>query len=131
MKKETGLNANVFKVHVINSLLATRSVAQLRHWNTCGLAEHVALGEFYKELDNKVDLLVEITIRKDASKYSFDIPFTSTDMVKSSEEFVLYLSSLEQILEENNHIWSLAEANVMEDIMTLIAHTIYKISNLV
>lgn len=44
---------------LINRVFSMRDAAQLTHWTTKSYAEHQALGEFYEELIERLDTLVE------------------------------------------------------------------------
>lgn len=44
---------------LVSRVFATRNLAHLRHWSTDNFAEHMALGEFYDEVIDAVDSLVE------------------------------------------------------------------------
>lgn len=43
----------------VSRMFALRDSTHLAHWNTRSYAEHVALGEFYDELIDKVDTVIE------------------------------------------------------------------------
>ena len=43
----------------VSRMFALRDSTHLAHWNTRSYAEHVALGDFYDELIDKVDTIVE------------------------------------------------------------------------
>lgn len=44
---------------LINRVFSMRDAAQLTHWTTKSYAEHQALGEFYDEIIDRLDTLVE------------------------------------------------------------------------
>lgn len=44
---------------LINRVFSMRDAAQLEHWATKSYAEHQALGEFYDEVIDRLDTLVE------------------------------------------------------------------------
>lgn len=44
---------------LINRVFSMRDAAQLTHWTTKSYAEHQALGEFYEEVIDRLDTLVE------------------------------------------------------------------------
>lgn len=44
---------------LINRVFSTRDAVHLTHWTTKSYAEHQALGEFYEEVIDRLDTLVE------------------------------------------------------------------------
>ncbi|WP_018265548.1 DUF5856 family protein [Methylosinus sp. LW4] len=45
---------------LVSHIFALRNLAHLAHWSTGNYAAHMALGDFYEEIVEKIDAIVEI-----------------------------------------------------------------------
>lgn len=99
-----------------------------KHLRTAKYAKHMALDEFYKEIPEKVDALIEGWMGAHGKKVSgFE------NLLKSSNMNTLkYLGELKKVCKEG---YSLLEDNeelisLMDDIVNLINSTLYKVKEL-
>jgi len=115
------------KDRVIGELLFLRNIAHLRHLCTTSYAEHIALEEFYTELLELTDLLAEVIQHRHT--FDFSVPNASTSMVSEDGRINIYFESFKSIA--SSTVFTQAEQNVVDDILTLIDRTKYKLNNLV
>lgn len=98
------------------------------HLQTNSFSEHEALGELYKELADKVDQAVEITINlkgslsKDLSYQMEILPIP--DMIDELENFKEMLDEFEDEVDEDS-----LEA-VIDEILIAVDETLYKLNHL-
>jgi len=100
--------------------LSTRDCAHLNHWSTKSYAEHVALGEFYENLLDKLDDYVEcyqgqFGLLKKVNQVCYEGPILSCikdDMewlLKNEDALCKECSALKNILDEIAGIYLKAE----------------------
>lgn len=108
-------------------LMLTVTLAHWLHFRTTSYAKHMALGDFYEELQDHADKFIETSITTygplDGANY-VDINFNTADPIKSLRNFNTLLAEAHGALDNPGLI------NVLEDIMTLTQQTLYKLENL-
>ncbi len=112
-------------------LLHGVTAAHVHHWNTLGpgsFAEHEAIGEFYKELDELADSLVEGCLQDDSKRISANTPFF---LGKNSLALVQHIYDSLKVLRKSNGFPQESEVqNVVDEIQMLCRHTIFKLKRL-
>lgn len=111
---------------LIARAFASRNCAHLTHWKTRSLAEHLATGEFYDEVINIVDSLVE------AYQGNFglvgDVPLAdhSGDILTCLEADAVWMA------ENDDKITGEVDAleNILQELTALYLKTIYKLKYL-
>lgn len=97
---------------LISRVFTDRNLAHLRHWSTDSLAEHMALGDFYDEVIEQADDLVEAYQGYFNKIGTVEVPAVSTptDMIsvlsknaiwinKNRSEIVKQMPALENIID--------------------------------
>lgn len=108
-------------------LFHARDVTHLAHLKTKSYAEHVALGDFYDSLLDKTDALIEAYQGCYGIVPNIKIPSSSSDV-----KVIEYLMDLKEYLYESKGD-ILTESNLVndiEEIISLISQTLYKLKNL-
>lgn len=112
---------------LVGRVFATRNAVHLEHWKTKSYAQHVALGELYDNLIDKIDTVVE----------TYQGAFDLIDAVKipniSSKNMLDHLNDEAEWLESNIDELSggiKALENVLQDLSGVYYHAIYKLTNL-
>lgn len=111
----------------VGRMFALRDAAHTAHWATKSYAEHVALGDLYDELPDRVDAIVEVyqgyfgligTVKP--------VPFTRDGIMKQIQDQAKWLeANCEEIYRDND-----ALENLLQDLKALLARTYYKLKNL-
>lgn len=112
---------------------AVKSIEFL-HWSQSGIgsyARHQALGELYDALQSKTDLLVE-AVQSYTGILELKMPAVETPKAKSGGEILSFLRSVrEQMNLYRKDLAKMPEiANLYEEMILAISHSIYKIENL-
>jgi len=123
MKKEV-------KGRLVGSLFWLRDLAHLDHLSTASYARHVALEEFYTGLLPLVDMFAEC-VQKNNIIEQIAIPSSYTSIVKEDNRIVVIMEAVKDEIERHKYLYSTGEMNVLEDIITLMDRTVYKLNNLV
>jgi hypothetical protein len=123
MKKEV-------KGRLVGSLFWLRDLAHLDHLSTSSYARHIALEEFYTGLLPLVDMFAEC-VQKNNIIEQIAIPSSYTSIVKEDNRIVVIMEAVKDEIENNAFIFTRGEMNVLDDIVTLIDRTVYKLNNLV
>lgn len=110
---------------IISSLLHSRNQIHVFHLQTESYAQHKALGDFYDEIGDLIDGIVESYQGKHGiiKGYSSD----KIEDYKSSEQVISYLEKIDLVLEKNRK--SVKESyiqNQIDEVQTLLYSTIYK-----
>lgn len=112
---------------LVARVFATRNSAHLAHWKTKSYAQHVALGDFYDGVIDKVDGLVEMCqgthglIGAVANQ-----SHSPVNIVARLEDDAQWLAdNRSEIAEDNTAI-----ENAVDDLIGLYLSTLYKLKNL-
>lgn len=119
-------------VEMINKLHTSSIQVHIFHWQTKkkgSLAQHIAFGEYYDEIPDLLDKLVETY----QGKYSIITNFScdGVDQYKSKEESIKYFEDLANMIEKKRK--SIKESwlqNQIDNVCELIYGTLYKLKNL-
>ena len=116
----------------VSTLLASRNQAHVYHWqaqNVGSFSAHSALGEYYDEIVDLVDDLVESY----QGKYGIIYGYKGTPVIREGGDFKLYFEALSkyvdlkrQKLTQDTYI-----QNQVDDIAALVESTKYKLNNLI
>lgn len=117
------------KESLIGELFFLRDIAHLRHLCTSSYAEHVALQEFYESIVGLADDYVEIIQRKNT--VDINVPTSYTSMVEGDGRLLIYFEAFKNQVKTVEHTFTRSENNIMDDIVSLIDKTTYKLNNLV
>jgi DNA-binding ferritin-like protein len=118
-------------VQLISTLLASRNQAHIFHWQVEGIgsdAAHRALGDYYDEIVDIVDGIVESF----QGRYGIQRGYTSPATFKEDGQFVNYFEALSKYVEtirtkipQDSYI-----QNEVDTVVKLIETTKYKLKNL-
>lgn len=113
---------------LISTLLASRTQAHIFHWQTQmegSFAAHKALGEYYDEIVDQIDELVESY----QGRHGIITGFTGTSSFKEDSNYVMYFEALSKYVEtirtkitQDSYI-----QNQVDEIVKLIETTKYKL----
>ena len=116
---------------LISTLLASRTQAHIFHWQVQGVgsdAAHRALGDYYDEIVDLVDGIVESM----QGRYGIQKGYTSPASFKEDGQFVTYFDALSKYVEairtkipQDSYI-----QNEIDTVVKLIETTKYKLINL-
>lgn len=115
---------------LISRVFYTRNVAHVQHWRATGegsYARHVALGDFYSDVIDALDSLVEAY--QGAFKLVSNIPAPETgpkDMLKLLEADAGWIEENHEKLCQGNR----ALANLLDGLSEVYLSAIYKLRNL-
>jgi hypothetical protein len=127
IKEQNEMN-NKFQ-EVISKLLHSRTQSHIYHLQSTSFSEHKALNEYYDEIIDLIDDLVEsyqgeYGIIKKYDNYTLN-------MYKNSEQVVSYFEKLADDVED---LRSVTDGNFLQgkldDVLELVNSTIYKLKNL-
>lgn len=119
---------DIYTMHsedILRDLFHFREQTHIWHLQCTNHATHIALGDFYEELDNQIDALIEGLMAQgmllDAGK--IEIPMFANfdiELVKAAfKEFLSYIELLHQQFELS------AIQNILDDMSTLGNQTLY------
>jgi hypothetical protein len=113
---------------LIDRVFLTRGYTHLAHWKTHSYAEHVALGDFYDEIVDGLDKLVEafqgiFGIVDDICLSGGDCP---KDIVKHLSEELTWINN--NSTEITNDIATLD--NILQELQAMYMKVLYKLKNL-
>ena len=107
-----------------SNILALVSFAQIEHWKTKSYAKHVALGDFYEEMPDLIDAVVEE--QQGMHGLVEVIPTTiSGDFISNLKSTYSLCSSVQEQGTDCTNV-----INKIDEIKSLISKTIYKLENL-
>jgi hypothetical protein len=108
------------------ALLNSATCAHIQHWRTKSLAEHEALGTYYKKIPKLVDRLVESYMGRYGELGEFEEEF------EIEEDPVRYFKALQKYVDENRkHVPKDSELqNTVDEMLDLIDSTLYKLQQL-
>jgi hypothetical protein len=106
----------------IGKLFQSRDVAHIIHLKTSSFAQHKALNEYYDDIVDLTDSLVE-SFQGTNGLQDIEIPGSKY------EEPVAYLTSLHSYIESNrNKVFKETyHLNIIDEILQLISSTLYKL----
>lgn len=112
---------------LVGRVFATRNAVHLAHFKTKSFAQHVALGEFYDGLVDKIDSIVEMYQGECGLIGEVDIPTVQTDRIMQhiSGEADWIAEHRDDIAEEVDAI-----KNVIDELVGLYLKTHYKLKYL-
>lgn len=112
---------------LVAKVFATRNAVHLQHWRTNSYAQHVALGDLYDGLIDKLDSIVEM----------YQGAFGLIDNVDSEpvvgKDIIRHLTEEAKWINDNRETISrdvCAIENALDDLAGLYHRTIYKLKNL-
>lgn len=110
----------------VATLLHSATVTHFMHWATGSRSDHLALGEYYEQIIERVDSLAESYMGRYEKLTKFPNEF------HSATEPVGYMKSIQSFVEEARK--SLPQdselQNRIDDIAELINHTLYQLKDL-
>lgn len=110
---------------IVGMLFQSRDITHLVHLASKSYAEHIALNEFYTGIIDLIDQLVEAW---QGHFEIIDIEIPASTVTKSVIE---YLENLKQEIVQFNHKVEITDiCNILDEMTTLTATTIYKLKNL-
>lgn len=119
--------------HPINELICrvfySRNSAHLEHWKTDSYAKHVALGDFYDGVIDKIDGIVEL-FQGLYSKINFKEKEEDETEEEGTKDILLCLQEdVKWIIKNKSEIANNNEAimNLVDDIVDFYGTTIYKL----
>lgn len=106
----------------------TRNQAHLMHWKTKSYAEHKALGNFYEDLIENLDSLVEVCQGSKGMIGHVDLacPDESVDIIKNLTSDANWISKNRAKIGHGVP----AIENILDEIVALYLKTLYKLKNL-
>jgi DNA-binding ferritin-like protein len=109
----------------ILSILHTVTNTHILHWQSKSFSEHTALGEFYSELSELVDNLVESMQGKYATILQYPATYhaPSASGLEELQAFGQYFAMGRQQLPQDSEI-----QNICDEIANLIDQTTYKLT---
>lgn len=120
LKKSSNKNYNSNCGLLLGELFRARTLAHINHLDTTSFAEHKALNDFYDGILDLTDSLAET---------SFGLYGRSKIIVAGCSlipNFSIYLKDLRnQVLEHREEIKETNIQNILDEILSLIDHTIY------
>lgn len=110
-------------------VFADRNIAHRAHWKAQGAgsyAEHIALGEFYDEIVDAIDAIIEA----DQGMYGLIDDFTVED--EKPENMATYIMQGASWIESNRDKFSKCAAvlALIDDLTAIYLRTSYKLNNL-
>lgn len=112
---------------LISRVFATRNAVHLAHWKTKSYAQHVALGELYDGLIDRIDAIVEMYQGAFGLIENVDVkPISSADIME-------HIGQEANWIEENRSAIAgdvCAIENQIDDLAGLYLTTFYKLKNL-
>lgn len=112
---------------LINRVFALRDAAHLAHWNTKSYAQHVALGDFYDSVIDKLDAIVEAYQGHYGlvGKVTLDAAMRGDIIDHIGKEGAWIAKNREEIAQGNEML-----VNMLDDLSALYSTTYYKLRNL-
>ena len=115
---------------LIGRVFTARNLAHLEHWKTTGVgsfARHMALGDFYDGIINKLDGIVEAYIA-----YFGDIGEPKNPAPKTNDLIPIITIDAAWITKNRSEIAKGVPAieNMIDDLAGLYLHTLYKLKRL-
>lgn len=109
---------------LIERLFALRNSAHLAHWSTTNFSAHMALGEFYDALLDKIDEIVEIY----QGRYTLigaveTMPFDGSDILMKIRAEMDWLSENRATISSGDDVL----ANQIDELGALFARSLYKL----
>lgn len=115
----------------ISLLLASRNQAHIFHWQTQSFSVHKSLNEYYDNIIEQIDELVEGYQGKYGILKNYMAPANIIESENTSS-IIDYFESLVQLVEEEraNIVQDTFIQNQVDEIVQLLYTTIYKLKNL-
>lgn len=113
---------------LISRGFASRNAAHIEHWKTDSFARHMALGDFYESIIDKIDAIVE------AYQGAFDLVKVGTlDRQPPAGDIIKYLEDDMEWISKNR--MSICRGlpsldNLLQDMEDLYLSTLYKLKRL-
>lgn len=113
---------------LIGTLLQSRNQAHVYHWQTTSFAAHKALNEYYDEIVDHVDELVESY----QGRYGIFRGYVMTSSIKEDDNAVAYFEALSKFVEKVRETITQDTyiQNQIDETVKLIESTKYKLKNL-
>lgn len=116
---------------LISRVFATRNAAHLTHWRTKSFAQHMALNEFYDNVLESLDALVEG--RQGAFELIGDVPSSSVKVDGAVSTIIKRLE--EDLVWVNDNRTKITEGlpsldNLLQDMEGVYLKALYKLRNL-
>jgi len=115
---------------LVSELMHSRNQAHVFHWQTKSYAKHIALGGYYDEIIGLIDGLVEAYQGKQGIIKDFKVPKNSF-LMTTDDVIISYFSQLLILVEGSRSIFTDSDLlNQLDNIITLVKTTLYKLKNL-
>jgi hypothetical protein len=112
---------------LVTKVFATRNAVHTGHWKTKSYAEHMALGDFYDGLVDKIDAIVEMYQGAFGLIDSIDSePVVGKDIVRHLTDEAKWINDNRETISGD---WCAIE-NALDDLVGLYLTTLYKLKNL-
>lgn len=112
---------------LVGRVFATRNATHLAHWKTKSYAQHVALGDFYDGLVEKLDAIVEMYQGASGLIGGVDVPTAAPKNITAHirDEADWIAENRDEIADDND-----AVKNAIDELVGLYLTTHYKLQNL-
>lgn len=116
---------------LVSRVFCTRNAAHLAHWRTKSYAQHMALGDFYDSVIDKLDGIVE-TMQGSTGSVVGTVKLTDTDHGAKHDMVKCLADDCNWIVTNRDKISKRVPAiqNLLDDLCDLYLTTIYKLKNL-
>jgi DNA-binding ferritin-like protein len=111
---------------LIQRIFAARNLAHLAHWNESSGYRHEALGEFYDDVVDSLDCLVEASMALNGKVGFPMLPSASGDILNTLNDDLVFIN------QNRDQITSGVSAlnNLLDNISALYMKTIFKLTQL-
>lgn len=112
---------------LISRVFTARDVSHREHWRTKSYSQHMALGDFYDEIIEQIDEIVECFQGQYGLVSEFQIETSPVSNITTwlQAEMDWISSNRDEITQGNNSI-----ANLIDGLVAIYQRTIYKLTNL-
>jgi hypothetical protein len=129
MLQPTKTNKATTVADFVSCLLFSRTQAHIFHLQTSSYAKHIALNEYYDEIVDKVDELVESYQGCNPNITGYSNNYTITNREGAVES---YFENLCMFVKDNRAVFGDESdlQNIIDEIIALIKSTLYKLKKL-
>lgn len=122
-QEETTPNNNMEVM--VSNLMMSQTQAHVFHLQTKSYSQHRALQDYYEDIDDLVDSLVESYQGQFGIIENYN--FTKIEKYESVEKVISYFESLMSMIEQNREGLPSHLQNIVDTIVELITSTLYKL----
>lgn len=108
--------------NIVTRLMQSRNVVHLAHFKTKSYSQHMALDEYYKDIVEIFDRLVETVQGEYKQELKIRVPASP-----EQEDVIKYLEGLANYIEKNYNNLKSYQISIIDDGLELIYKTIYKL----